>query len=150
MSFSRRLDKLPVVILTVEDSPATKRETHTSMGGPYVHFAKAPKDTSRLIPVMSHSGKGKAIGMEHIWKVLRVWGWGQDWLKKGTRKVIFRVTELVCKIPWWWLRNSMHLSKPTEESEFYFVKLKIMNQKVRGSQDEMQTLTDESNCIKHV
>lgn len=82
--------------------------------------------------------------------VLRVWAWGQDWLKKRTRKVIFRVTELVCKILWCWLRNSMHLSKPTEESEFYFVKLKIMNQKVRGSQDEMQTLTNESKCIKHV
>ena len=66
MSFSRRLDKLPVVILTMEDNSATKRKIYTSMGGSYVHFAKAHKATSCMIPFIPHSGKGKAVGTEHI------------------------------------------------------------------------------------
>lgn len=101
------------------------------MGGHCMHFSETCKATSCMIPFASHSGKGKAVGTGHALMVIKVWGWGQDG-PKGHHRRNFKAVELLCEILRWWIRNSMQVSKPTEQGELYFVKHTIMNQKLRG------------------
>lgn len=91
-------------------------QPYEDMDGSWRHSEKWKKVawmvTYCMIPFILCSGKGKTVQNINRWVVSR--GWAGGGLDRRSTGGCFRTLTLLCRIPQWWIHNTMHLSKPVE------------------------------------